>query len=242
MNKFKVLNSLTGLVEELETESNLITWYMCGPTVYNDSHIGHARNYISNDIIRRILNNYGYNVYQTMNITDIDDKIINKAEETLGDKKHFSKIAVDYEKSFFEDMIKLNVQMPDIVTRVSQYMPEIINFITDLVNKGYVYNPENTSSVYFDYDKYSEKYEDYFNIKANKPMSEDFIDEKKNVKDFVLWKQAKINEPFWDSPWVVTRSVQPCFAREMDALDGTLNVLQCLQIFLAKKLQCILEE
>lgn len=88
-----------------------MTWYQCGPTVYDDSHMGHARTYVSFDIIRRIMTNYfGYNVKQVMNITDIDDKIIRKAIEQ---DVEYLKISRKYETEFFEDMRRLGCQLPD---------------------------------------------------------------------------------------------------------------------------------
>ena len=104
-----------------------ITWYMCGPTVYDHSHMGHARNYIVWDIVKRIMTEYfGYNIKFCMNITDLDDKIIRKAQEEGLD---FSEVSRRYETSFLEDMRALNVALPDVITRVSEYTDEIVEFI-----------------------------------------------------------------------------------------------------------------
>lgn len=104
-----------------------ITWYTCGPTVYDDSHMGHARTYISFDILRRIMTDYfGYNVKLVMNITDVDDKIIRKSQEQ---NCEFTEISRKYENEFMEDMKRLNVGLPTVITRVSEYMPEIVSYI-----------------------------------------------------------------------------------------------------------------
>ena len=128
-----------------------VTWYMCGPTVYDDSHIGHARTYLSQDLIRRILTDYfGYNVFLCMNITDIDDKIIQRANEG---KRDFTEFSRHYEALFFEDMKKLNIRLPTVVTRVSEYVPEIVEFTKKILARGYAY--ESKGSVYFDVNKFA---------------------------------------------------------------------------------------
>ena len=201
MKRFTLLNTLTNTVEELAPPSNTITWYMCGPTVYDHSHIGHARNYIVNDVLRRILTAYGYDVRLAMNITDVDDKIIKRSVEEFKDPNNFRQIAKKFEKSFFEDMNSLNVQMPDLITRASQYIPETIGFISILIDNGYAYQAEDTANVYFDSQQYYQDYTDSFSIKSNDVMDDTHLQEKKDSRDFALWKQAKPGEPFWESPW-----------------------------------------
>ena len=111
-----VYNSLTKTkVRFIPKDPNKITWYQCGPTVYDVSHVGHARTYVSLDIIKRIMKTYlGYNVILCENITDIDDKIIIRSSEK---KIPFRELAQQYENEFLEDMSKLGVQLPDIMTR-----------------------------------------------------------------------------------------------------------------------------
>ena len=197
-----VYNSLTKTNEEI-TERNL-NWYMCGPTVYDYSHIGHARNYICNDIIRRILEYFGYKVNLVMNITDVDDKIINKSNEIYKDPNKFLEISKKYEEEFLKDLNALNVKDPEIITRASQYINEIIDFINGIMENGYAY--ESNGSVYFDSQKYYEKFDDNFQLNLNEESFDQVIfNEKKHAHDFVLWKKSKENEPFWDSPWGVGR-------------------------------------
>lgn len=198
MKKCKVLNTLTNTKENLENFN--LKWYMCGPTVYDNSHIGHARNYICNDIIRRILEYFGYKVKLVMNITDVDDKIINKSNEVYQDPNRFLEISKKYEESFIKDMENLNIICPDIITRASQYIDEIIIFIKDIINNGYGY--ESNGSVYFNSQNYYKEFTDNFNLNLNdESFDQDMISDKKHPQDFALWKAVKENEPFWDSPW-----------------------------------------
>ncbi len=147
-----VYNSLTKKNEEFITRDGgkIVNWYICGPTVYDASHLGHARTYMSFDIIRRLMMNYfGYEVNYCMNITDIDDKII------INSKKHnmeFSEFAKMWEDRYFQDMKAINVMYPNYITRVSEYVPEIIQFIQTLIKNGYAY--EKNGSVYFDIEEF----------------------------------------------------------------------------------------
>lgn len=115
------------LVEFIPENGRQIKMYNCGPTVYDASHMGHARTYVSVDMIKKILSRYlKYDVLFVMNITDIDDKIINRSNELQED---FTTFARKWEKDYFEDMKNLNVELPDVLVRVSEYVPEIIKFI-----------------------------------------------------------------------------------------------------------------
>jgi cysteinyl-tRNA synthetase len=174
-------------------KNKIIKWYMCGPTVYDHAHLGHARNYITNDILCRILSHLGYQTCLTMNITDVDDKIIKKTLEIYQNPNDWKKISEQYEKSFIEDMIRLNVKMPDVLTRVSDYIPEIIYSIETLMSNGYAYKSEQSASVYFDSESYYKDFTDGFDIhSAEEDISEQtFASEKKNAKDFALWKAIK---------------------------------------------------
>jgi len=129
-----------------------LTWYQCGPTVYDESHMGHARNYVTFDIIRRILSNYfGYNIKMVMNITDIDDKIINKSIES---GQNFEEISRHFENEFWSDMRALGCQLPEQIVRVSEFVPEIVKYIEKIIQNGYAY--ESKGSVYFDVVKFNE--------------------------------------------------------------------------------------
>lgn len=147
-----VYNSLTNQNEEFVSKdgTKVVNWYMCGPTVYDAAHLGHARTYVSFDIIKRIMTTYfGYDVNLCMNITDIDDKIIKRSNEQ---KVDFALFAKQQEDSFFKDMEALNVSYPNYITRVSEYVPEIIKFIEKIIQNGYAY--EQNGSVYFDIESF----------------------------------------------------------------------------------------
>ncbi|KAK6746929.1 hypothetical protein RB195_000275 [Necator americanus] len=297
---------------------NTVKWYICGPTVYDSSHMGHARAYLSMDILRRVMTSYfGYDVQFVMNITDIDDKIIKRARqrhlltkylerskeppsvgkivqdivsaleffrkkfenETDPDKKKmyesmiarvdasaqhleksleandkeniegakgtllneardilsdwldarfgsvvndhsvFQTLAKTYESEFLSDMARLNVLPADIVTRVSEYVPEIVAYVEKIIKNGYAY-PTADGSVYFDTKAFEsnpkhfyaklvpEAYGDAESLEKNMregegelSMGEDKLQQKRNPSDFALWKSSKDGEPFWDSPW-----------------------------------------
>ncbi|MCP9257474.1 Cysteine--tRNA ligase, cytoplasmic [Dirofilaria immitis] len=260
-----------------------VKWYICGPTVYDSSHIGHARAYLSFDILRRVLQDYfGYDIQYIMNITDIDDKIIKRArqlyllenylsgkfgelsmtkviedtlsaldkfknkctEETDPDKKRlcrceccceklessllhlekpdieksknelldaakdvlsnwldslykhtvsdlavFDRLAKKYENEFLYDMASLNVLPPTVLTRVSEYIPEIIAYVEKIIDNGYGYVTKDGSVAN---EKYARKRGD---------LSMGNLQNKKNVTDFALWKASKDGEPYWNSPW-----------------------------------------
>ncbi|ESO08595.1 hypothetical protein HELRODRAFT_98035 [Helobdella robusta] len=303
--RLKLVNSLTRKKELfIPQNGRKVLWYSCGPTVYDDSHMGHARSYISFDIMRRLLKDYfKYDVFYAMNITDIDDKIIRRARrnylfdeykkkykplveivqdvmpsvkllskklssETNEDKKNmyarmynkvqlaiekvndnkdnnidkevlmeefrdvlsdwldetegskvtdnaiFAELPKKFEDEFHKDMMALNVQPPDVLTRVSDYVPEIIEFVQQIIQRGYAY--VSNGSVYFDTIKFDQSPnhfyaklvpEAYGDAKAleegegDLSVSEDRLSEKKNATDFALWKASKPGEPLWNSPW-----------------------------------------
>jgi len=184
-----------------------ITWYTCGPTVYDFSHLGHARNYVQNDIIQRVLTKYfGFEIDHVMGMTDIDDKIVTKAKE---ENKSAAEIAIFFEKDFFEDMSALGILNPTRIGRVTEHLQEIFQFIQQIQKNGFCYI--SNDSVYFDSQAferngYSQKLNPYSNKidESNNPNEEDnaFANEKKNLKDFALWKKCNSDtEIGWSNPF-----------------------------------------
>ncbi|VTJ82501.1 cysteine--tRNA ligase, cytoplasmic isoform X1 [Marmota monax] len=328
--KLRLYNSLTRNKDVfIPQDGKKVTWYCCGPTVYDASHMGHARSYISFDILRRVLKDYfQYDVFYCMNITDIDDKIIRRARqnhlfaqyreqkppatqllediraalkpfsvklsettdpgkrqmleriqhtvevatgpldqavlaglseeeinsraETLleqakdllsdwldstcgsevADNSIFSQLPKFWEGEFHRDMEALNVLPPDALTRVSEYVPEIVNFVQKIVDNGYGY--ASNGSVYFDTMKFasSEKHS-YGKLvpeavgdqtalqegEGDLSVSADRLSEKRSPNDFALWKASKPGEPSWPCPWGKGR---PGWHIECSAMAGTL--------------------
>ncbi|CAL9702111.1 unnamed protein product [Knipowitschia caucasica] len=328
--QLRLYNSLTRTKEVfVPQKDNKVTWYSCGPTVYDASHMGHARSYISFDILRRILKDYfKYDLLYCMNITDIDDKIIKRARQnflleqyrdrqpsaaqilldvrsahgpfqsvlastTDPDKKQmlerldvavtaallpleaavsnkapdtellplaqtllesskdllsdwldkqfgstvtensiFSTLPKHWEGEYHRDMDALNVLPPDVLTRVSEYVPEIVEFVQKIVKNGYGY--ESNGSVYFDTAKFDgsplhsyaklvpEAVGDLKTLQEGEgdlSISADRLSEKKSQNDFALWKASKPGEPSWDSPWGKGR---PGWHIECSAMAGTI--------------------
>ncbi len=195
----QVYNSLTNQKEDFKPiNSNKVGIYTCGVTVYDLCHIGHARSIIAFDVIYRYLNFKGYNVIFVRNFTDIDDKIINKANQ-IG--VPFHEVSEKYIKEYYIDIGKLNIKKPTYEPKATEHIKDMIDFVKVLIDKGYAY--EVDGDVYFEV----EKFKDYG--KLSKKNIDDLMagarievnDKKKNPLDFALWKKSKENEPFWDSPW-----------------------------------------
>eukprot|EP00798_Chlamydomonas_sp_ICE-L_P002666 gene2666-biopygen8694 len=288
--------------------SKSLSWYTCGPTVYDVSHMGHARNYVTFDIIRRVLEDYfGYNILYVMNVTDVNDKIIIRArrnyllakykegkhtdaEAAAADKKGvlqrklneldgaiknkahklsqiqtalralgqagdsdtiyavasdfvaeeldreqgksvtdssiFRAHAAKYEAEFTQDMDSLGVRRPDVLTRVSEYMDEIVDYVKKIVDNGIAY--ESNGSVYFDTTNSRACGHTYGKLKpwavgssalAAEGESNFETSEKRSNTDFALWKASKPREPFWESPWGQGR---PGWHIECSAMASTL--------------------
>jgi len=195
----KIYNTLTRKKEELiPVEPGKIRMYLCGPTVYDYFHIGNARPFIIYDVFRRYLMYRGYDVKFVMNITDVDDKIIKKANE---ENVPATKIAEKYTTAFFEDIQKLGIKSADVYPKATENINEIIQLIKKLIDKGIAY--QVAGDVFYsvtsfpDYGKLSGK-----NIEELKSGARIEVDpRKKNPLDFALWKSAKPGEPFWESPW-----------------------------------------
>ncbi|KZC06253.1 Cysteine--tRNA ligase, mitochondrial [Dufourea novaeangliae] len=191
--KIEVYNPITKCTVPLILRNkDYLTWYVCGPTVYDSAHIGHAATYVKTDIIRRILSDhFNINVVMAMCITDIDDKIINQSKIK---SESFSNLAQHYEKEFIEDMKMLNVAKPHLYCRVTDFIPQIIQFINNIVNKEKAYVGKD-GSIYFDVSKHN------MYGKLSTPSPDSSHPNKKSALDFTLWKAAKEGEPYWESPW-----------------------------------------
>lgn len=195
----KIYNTLTKQKEEfIPINPPLVKMYMCGPTVYDYFHIGNARSFIMSDIVRRYLEYKGYVVTFVMNLTDVDDKIIKKANQ---EGKSAREVAEFYIKEFFSDIEKLKIKPATYYPRATEFMSDMIDMIKKLEEKGIAYNVDG--NVFYDvskfngYGKLSGKNTDELEIGARVEVNE----EKKHPLDFALWKKAKEGEPFWESPW-----------------------------------------
>ncbi|ONI37829.1 cysteine--tRNA ligase [Candidatus Epulonipiscium fishelsonii] len=195
----KIYNTLTKQKEEfVPIEPNKVKMYVCGPTVYNLIHIGNARPYIFFDVVRRYFEATGYDVNYVQNFTDVDDKIIKKANE---EGKSTGEIVDFYIKETLADAKNLNVNPATCNPRVTEEMPEIIEMIEQLIEKGFAYEVDGT--VYFStnafdgYGKLSKKVLEELEAGARIEVAE----VKRNPFDFVLWKPKKEGEPYWESPW-----------------------------------------
>ena len=225
-HQIKLYNSLSNKKELFSPrDGRTAKLYTCGPTVYSFAHIGNLRTYIFEDILRRTIELSGYKVVQVMNITDIDDKIIKTA---IASKKSLKEITLPFEKTFFEDLAKLNIEAPEKTPRATDYIKSMIGLIETLVEKGFAYQGED-GSVYFsiakfkNYGKLSRP-----NINNNKDVLRTELDEyeKDEVKDFALWKAKKEGEPFWNSPWGEGRPGWhiECSAMALEELGDTLDI------------------
>ncbi len=219
----KVYNTLSRQKEEFSPQGDEVKMYVCGVTPYSDCHIGHAMSYVIFDVIRRYLQFRGYKVKYVQNITDIDDKIIDRANK-LGVSTH--ELAEKYTNSYFEDMDALNIGRADIYPKATEVIPDMIEMIQGLVDKGYAYPAEG--SVYFrvrnvlDYGKLSHRSLESMMTTEGALGSDD----KESPTDFVLWKTAKPGEPTWESPWGQGRPGWhiECSAMSLKYLGDTLDI------------------
>ncbi|MGP8070678.1 MAG: cysteine--tRNA ligase [Candidatus Bathyarchaeia archaeon] len=194
----RIYNTKTRTVEEFTPEhGNRVQMFVCGPTVYDHSHVGHARTYLAYDIIARYLRAKGYSLFYLMNVTDVEDKIINRANASGEDPL---KMADKFTKEFMRDMEGLGITGVNLYAKASEHIPEIVAQISTLIEKGFAYQVEG--DVYYDVSKFS----DYGRLSGQKveQLVMHRIDpdpRKRSPADFALWKSAKPNEPCWDSPW-----------------------------------------
>ena len=200
MNKDIFLtNNLSNKKEKfVPIDENNVGMYVCGPTVYDDPHIGNARPIVIFDILFKILKSKFSSVTYVRNITDVDDKIIKSSNEKNISITDLTETVI---KSFNEDCNYLNCEIPTAQPKATEHIDLMIEMISELIKKGFAY--ENNKHVYFEV----KKFDDYGQL-SNKKLEEliagsriEVSDNKKNSEDFVLWKPSLENEPFWDSPW-----------------------------------------
>lgn len=205
----KIYNSLTRVKEEFTPlKKNKVGMYVCGPTVYDEPHIGHARSAYIFDVIRRYLAYRGYKVTFVRNITDVDDKIIEKAKSAISSqpsavslKEATREVSKRYLDAYHDDMALLGIGMPDREPKATEYIPKMVKFVEALIKKDCAY--ASGGDVYFDikkakgYGKLSNQNVEKMEIGSRIAPGES----KKDPLDFALWKKAKEDEPSWESPW-----------------------------------------
>jgi cysteinyl-tRNA synthetase len=220
----KIYNTMTRSKEELKPGSPpQVSFYVCGPTVYDYIHIGNARVFIIFDVIRRYLQYSGYDVKLVQNYTDIDDKMINRANEQ---GITVPELAETYIQAYEEDVAALRVRPADVKPRATEHIPQIIELIGRLLENGYAYVSEG--DVYYDTSRFT----DYGKLSQQK--QEDLLagarvepgEKKRSPLDFALWKQKKEGEPFWQSPWGEGRPGWhiECSAMSTHYLNDTLDI------------------
>ncbi|MCB9772498.1 MAG: cysteine--tRNA ligase [Candidatus Omnitrophica bacterium] len=199
----QIYNSLTKQLEELKPiTGKTIRMYSCGVTVYDKCHVGHARSLYIFDVIRRYLKYRGYDVHFVRNITDIDDKIINRAKEL---NKTSDEVSTQNIKSYYADMESLGVGKADIEPRATENIPDMIKHIASLISDGFAY--ESQGDVYFRVRKFPEygKLSGQSIEKMLEAVRIEKGEKKEDPLDFAMWKKSKEGEPFWDSPWGLGR-------------------------------------
>ncbi|MDD9974741.1 MAG: cysteine--tRNA ligase, partial [Candidatus Poribacteria bacterium] len=220
----KIYNSMSRQLEDfVPLNPEQVSIYSCGPTVYDYIHMGNARTALVTDIIRRYLVYRGYNVKLVQNLTDIDDKIINRAAELGVSAKQ---LAYENGEAFFEDSQRLGIHPADVHPKATEHIPEMISLIQTLLDKGAAYVIDG--SVYYRVNQFAE----YGKLSHRKP--EDLlagarveIDERKeDPRDFDMWKAAKPGEPSWESPWGRGRPGWhiECSAMAMKHLGETIDI------------------
>lgn len=195
----RIYNTLSRQKEEFQPiNPQKVGMYVCGITPYDETHLGHARAYVAFDTIRRYLEYSGYAVTYVQNITDVDDKIIAKGQ---GARVKCQEIADKYTSSYFEVMDKLNVRRANVYPKATEHIPEMIQWISGLIEKGYAYVLDD--GVYFEVNKFQDYGKLSGRIKEDQEAGARVkIDaHKRSPLDFSLWKKAKEGEPAWESPW-----------------------------------------
>lgn len=220
----RIYNSMTKTKEDfIPLHSGVVNIYSCGPTVYNYFHLGNARPFIIFDVLRRYLEYIGYKVNFVQNFTDIDDKMINKANEIgitvkeLGDK---------FIEEYFKDAKGLGIKPATVHPRATEHIDDIIKLVSTLIDKGYAY--EVNGDVYFSTLKFKE-----YGKLSKQPLDElmsgarvDVNESKREPLDFAVWKKQKPGEPAWESPWGMGRPGWhiECSAMSMKYLGNTIDI------------------
>ena len=219
----KLYSTMSRRVDELTPSNDEIKMYVCGPNLYDVCHLGHAMSYIIFDVLRRYLEFRGYKVRHVQNFTDIEDKIIIRAQEENTTIDALSEMHIE---QFHKDMKALNVRPAHLYPRATHEIPKIIEIVETLIEKGYAY--ESNGDVYFrvrkkaDYGKLSGRDVDQLMSGARIEPGEG----KEDPLDFALWKAAKEGEPAWESPWGMGRPGWhiECSAMSLRHLGNTLDI------------------
>jgi len=198
----KIYNTLTRQKEEfVPIHGNRVNMFVCGLSPYDYAHVGHAKTYVNYDVIARYLMFKGYRVFYVQNVTDVEDRIINRANELGVETKG---LVEEYFKEYLKDMDALNVRSVNLYAWATDYLPEIFDQIKVLMEKGYAY--EVDGNVYYEVTKFKDfgalSHIDVEEHRESQIEAQVETDEnKKNPEDFALWKKWKEGEPSWDSPW-----------------------------------------
>jgi cysteinyl-tRNA synthetase len=229
----RIYNTLSRSIEEFKPIDEVVKIYTCGPTVYDFSHIGNLRTFILSDLFERVLRFNNFKIKTVQNITDIDDKIINRAKER---EIEISELSSEFEKCFLDDISKINILPKDINPHATDYVPKMQDFIKVLLEKGLAYREED-GSVYFDISKF-DGYGRLSGIESStlktgtRVLSDDYT--KEDVQDFAVWKSVEEGEVGYESPWGFGRpgwhiecSVmsQECLAETIDAHIGGIDLI-----------------
>lgn len=219
-----VKNTLTGKKEVFKPlNGNKVGVYVCGPTVYDSGHLGHGRSAVAFDVIQKYLRYKGFDVTYVSNYTDVEDKIINRAnEEGITPEELIEQVIPEYER----DYGKLRIAKPDHQPKATEYIGQMIELVQKLMDKEYAY--ELDDGIYFEIEKFSEygklSGQKQDELRAGSRVEKD--DKKKHPHDFVLWKKSKPGEPKWDSPWGDGRPGWhlECSAMSMNLLGETFDI------------------
>ena len=195
----KIFNTLSGKKEVFEpVRENIVGMYVCGVTVYDYCHVGHARSGVVFDTIFRYLKHCGYDVTYVRNFTDIDDKIINRSK---AQNIPWQELTEKFIQAFYEDMGRLHIQSPTEEPKATDHIQEMLDMISSLIERGKAYESEGdvfySVSSFDGYGQLSGKNIEDLQAGARVDVNE----KKRDALDFVLWKKSKLGEPNWDSPW-----------------------------------------